>query len=416
MRIVVLGGGVIGVASAYWLAGEGHEVVVVERREGVAEETSFANAGMIAPGHVHAWASPSAPWTLLQSLFRRDTALKLRLRFDPEMWAWGLRFLAQCTTAANRANTLVKLRLCLFCLETLKALRAAEPGLDYDGRAAGALYLYRDPAHYERGLANMALLQENGLSLRGIDGKRCAEIEPALGHLAGRLAGAIYSPDDESGDSHRFTLALAERCRARGVAFRFATEARGLALEGGRIGGVVTASETIAADAVVVALASESPRFLRALRVRLPIYPVKGYSLTLPAGPDAPTVPGVDEGYLVAFSRLGDRLRLTGTADFAGHDTGFRDSDFATLMTVARELFPEGGDFANPEHFACLRPMTPDGPPLIGRVRGYDNLWLNTGHGHMGWTMATGSARLLTDLIAGRTPALPAAGFDPNRY
>ena len=416
MKVIVMGGGVIGVSTAYYLCKDGHEVTVVERAPGVAKETSFANAGLIAPGHAFAWASPRAPLILLQSLWSKHTAFRLRLKFDPQMWIWGLHFLRNCTAARARSNTLTKLRICLYSRDCLKALRAEE-GIAYDEQAKGALYLYRDAGHLETGMANMRLLQDNGLTAEGIDAERTAEIEPALAPVKHKLAGAIYSPDDESGDSHLMTQALQKRCEAMGATFMFGATIKGLRTEGDRITACITDRGDLTGDQYVLSLGSYSPGALRGLGVRMPIYPVKGYSLTVPTGPErtAPHMPLVDEHYLVAFARMGDRLRLTATAEFAGYDTGFKPADFKPMLDLVRDLFPHGGDYARPDYWACLRPMTPDGPPVIGYAR-HSNLLYNTGHGHIGWTMAAGSGRIGADLIAGRKPDIDLAGMEPGRF
>lgn len=416
MKTIVMGAGVIGVTTAWYLAQAGHEVTVIDRREDVARETSYANAGMIAPGHSYAWASPRAPMNLLKSMFSRDTALRFRLKADPQMWAWSLRFLANCTTARNRANTLVKVKLCNYSREALIQLRQ-ETGIAYDERTTGSLYLYRDKAHLQTGLANMQLLNDHGLGLTGLDPDGLAAIEPTLAHAKDKLAGAIHAPQDESGDSHKFTEGLAALCRARGVAFQFGTNIAGIAAAGDRIEAIVTDKGRVSGDAYVLTLGSYSPIAARGLSLKLPIYPVKGYSATIPtAGFDgAPGHCGVDEELLVAFCPMGDRLRLTATADFAGYDTEYEAKDFAVMLRVARELFPHAGAFDRPTFFACLRPMTPDGPPIIGGTR-YKNLWLNTGQGHMGWTMACGSSRIAADLINGKRPEIDSSGFSPERY
>jgi len=416
MKVAVMGGGVIGVTTAWYLAQAGHEVTVIERRDGVARETSFANAGLIAPGHAYAWASPRAPMILLKSLFREDTALRFHLRADPRMWAWSLRFLANCTAARNRANTIVKVKLCNYSRAALIALRQ-ETGIAYDEIARGALYLYRDPEHLRTGLANMGVLNDHGLGLRAIDPDGIAAMEPALAHAKGRLAGGIYAPNDESGDAYVFTEKLADLCRKRGVSFQFSTTIARIDPDGDRIAGVVTDRGRIVADGYVLALGSYSPLVARGLRLKLPVYPVKGYSVTVPTDgfEGAPTIGGVDEGNLVAYARMGARLRLTATADFAGYDTDYETKHFAGMLRVARELFPQGGAYDRPTYWACLRPMTPDGPPIIGPSR-YGNLWINTGHGHMGWTMACGASRIMADLIDRRQPEIDISGFSPARY
>jgi D-amino-acid dehydrogenase len=416
MRILVLGSGVVGVTTAYELTADGHEVLVLDRQAEAGMETSYANAGLIAPGHVYAWASPRAPRILLQSLWRSDAALKFRLRADPQLWQWGLRFLANCTTARNRANTLRKLSLCLYSQRRLAEV-ARDSGVAYDAIRAGILYLYRDPAHFETGVANMRLLQEHGLELEAIDAARIIALEPALGLAQGKFVGAIFAPKDESGDCLKFTQGLAATAARQGAEFRMAHEVQALEREGERITGILTDKGRLQGDAYVLAMGSYSPRLARPLGLDLPIYPVKGYSLTLPLldAQAAPEIGGVDEAHLVAFARLGDRLRLTATADFAGYDTSYEAGHFATMLRVARELFPHAAAYDKPDYWACLRPMTPDGPPILGRCR-FTNLYLNTGQGHMGWTMAAGCSRIVADLIAGRAPAIDITGLTLDRY
>ena len=417
MRVIVLGAGVMGVITAHELARDGHEVVVVERNGGVAEEASFGNAGIVAPGHTYAWASPRAPLMLLRSLWRDDTALRFKLSLDPKMWLWSLRFLANCTAARNRANTLVKLGLCIYSRERLQALRE-ETAIAYHETTGGTLYLYRDPHHLETAIANMALLADNGLDgLAGIDMDQAAALEPAIAPVKGKFAGAVHCAADESGDSNLLCRELTRRMADNGVDFRFGTTVQGLRAEAGRIAAVVTDRGDITGDSFVMALANQSPLVLKGLGYRLPIYPIKGYSLTLDtAGHNgAPTVPVIDEEYLVAFTRIGERLRVTAAAEFAGYDTGFKAADFGPMTRVARELFPSGGDYTKPSHFACLRPMTPDGPPVIGRGR-HENLIFNTGHGHIGWTMAAGSARIAADLVSGKAPDIDISGMTPDRF
>ncbi len=416
MRIVVLGGGVMGVTTAYYLAAEGHEVVVLDRQKAVGQETSFANAGLIAPGHVYAWASPRAPMILLKSLFRDDTALRFRLKADPRLWAWSLRFLANCTAARNRKNTLRKLSLCLYSQKVLNELRA-EAKLDYDRTAAGLLYLYRDKAHFDTGVANMAMLNNHGMNLQAVDPTRIAELEPQLAHARDKLAGAIYAPTDESGDCLKFTQRVAVAAVGHNVVFMLDHDIRRIEFAGDRITGIATDKGRIEGDAYALALGSYSPLLASPLGVRLPIYPIKGYSVTLPIEDHkgAPTVAGVDEKNLVAYARLGDRLRLTATADFAGYDTSYEAGNFANMLRVARDLFPTAAAYDKPDYWACLRPMTPEGTPILGRCR-MKNLYLNTGSGHMGFTMSAGCARIVTDIVAGRNPAIDITGLTIDRY
>lgn len=412
MRTVVLGGGLMGVTTAWYLAKSGHEVTVVERHPAVAGETSFANAGLVAPGHSLTWASPRAPKVLLKSLFQADQALQLKLSADPRMWAWCWRFLRNCRAETARINTLRKLKLTVYSQAALQAL-VAETGIEYDGIRKGLLYVYRDGASLERGVANMKVLRDNGQRMDVLDAAGVVRVEPAFETSRSKIAGGLYCPNDESGDAHKFTLALAERCQAQlGVAFRFGTTVTGFRETGDRVDSVVTDRGPIAAENVVLALGSYSPIVGRRLGLALPIYPVKGYSATISvAGRNGtPDVGGVDENNLVAWCRMGDRFRLTGIAEFSGYGTSHRPANFGGMLRVARELFPQAGDYERPAYWACLRPMTPEGTPIFGRGR-HRNLWINAGQGHMGWTMACGSARVTVDLMAGRSPEIDTAGM-----
>ncbi len=426
MHVVVLGAGLLGVTTAYYLAEEGHQVTVIDRQPEPARETSFANAGLLTPGHASAWASPRAPMILLKSLWRKDTALRYRLKLDPRMWAWSLKFLANCTAEKNRRNTLVKLKLCIYSLEETDRLTKATD-IAWERAPKGAIYLYRDRAHFRQGREHMKLLADHGVEMRTLEPDEIAGVEPALAGIKDRLAGAMHTPNDESGDARKFVVALAEVCRMKGVDFRFARSIDRIERNAHQITGVHVSEpaggekaggiSVVAGDAYVLALGSYSPILARPLGLDLPIYPVKGYSVTVPLldPAQAPAIGGVDEGNLVAFARLGDRLRFTATADFAGYDTDFEPADFAQMLKVARELFPNGGAYDKPDFWSCLRPMTPDGPPIMG-ASPIRNLWLNTGHGHMGWTMAAGSSRMVVDRILGRDPAIDDKPFALARY
>jgi D-amino-acid dehydrogenase len=411
MRIAILGAGVVGVTGAYFLQRQGHEVVVVDRQPVAANETSWGNAGMIAPGHSYTWGSPKAPMILLRSLWRDDQALRLKLQADPRMWAWCLRFLRNCTAERARRNTTRKLKLCLYSQEALHEV-AAETGIDYHKRDGGALYLYRDQASLDGGAAKMQILVENGMQLQLLDRDGCARIEPALETTKQKIAGGIFAPSDESGDCNLFTRKLADLLASRGVEFRYNTRIERLETTGDRVSRVVTDQGEVKADLYVVSTGVYAPHLVRPLGLSLPIYPVKGYSVTLPIEGSnlAPTHSGVDENNLVAFARFGDRLRLTATAEFAGYDTSHRPSDFATMLKAAKDLFPQGGNYEKPLYWAGLRPMTPENTPIISPTR-YGNLFVNAGQGHMGWTMSCGSAKVLADLVAGRRPEIDLAGM-----
>ena len=411
MRVVILGAGVIGVTTAYQLARDGHEVVVIERHDNPAEKTSFANAGLVAPGHAYAWSSPRAPKILLKSLIRDDQALRFKLSADPALWSWTLKFLAQCTNERAARNTRNKHRLCMFSQAALHEI-LADTGVAYDGAADGLLYLYRSTANFDRAVANMAILRDGGQDLRAVDGAEAARLDPALAHVGDDIAGAIHCPTDESGDAHLFTRGLAEVLAGRGVKFDYGVAVGGIELSAGRVEKIVTDQGDYRADAYVLALGCQAAAMARPLGVKLPVYPIKGYSVTLPiAGRnDAPRLGGVDEDNLVAYGRFGDRLRITATAEFAGYDTGHRPADFTTMLKVARGLFPNGGDYDQPRYWAGLRPMTPEGAPILGPGR-HQNLYFNVGHGHMGWTMAAGSARIVADMVAGRSPEIDLDGL-----
>ncbi|MGI9304314.1 MAG: D-amino acid dehydrogenase [Gammaproteobacteria bacterium] len=412
MKIIVMGSGVIGVTTAYYLARDGHEVKVLDRRNGPAQETSFANAGLVAPGHAYAWASPAAPKILFKSLYRADQSLKLKLRADPRMWSWFRLFLRNCTAEKARVNSVRKLRLCVYSREALHDV-VTNTGVAFERRDGGALYLYRNRAAFDAAVAHSAILRDNGIALETLDPAQAAARDPALETAKRKLVGALYSPIDESGDARMFTCALAERCEERlGVKFVFDTKIQRLDASGQNIERIVTDKGDFRADIYVLALGCDSPFLARPLGIRLPIYPVKGYSATLPIGGRnaAPAMGGVDEENLVAYSRLGDRLRLTGTAEFSGYARGHRREDFDSMLSAARDLFPDAADYSRPSYWAGLRPMTPHGAPIIGKTP-YRNLHLNTGHGHMGWTMSCGSARIAADIIAGRKPDIDVEGM-----
>jgi D-amino-acid dehydrogenase len=416
MKTLVLGGGVVGVTSAYFLARAGHEVTVLEEREGLGLEATAGNAGIIAPGHSFAWASPRAPRMLWQSLRGAETAIRVRLTADPRLYAWGLRFLRECTSERARRNTLIKLRLCQYSQSVLDEVVRTE-GIEYHAIHKGALYLHRDPAELEAGIKKMALLAEHGQKQEILDASGVARLEPAFEPVKDRIAGAIRDLGDSSGDSRVFVEELARVSRAKhGVTIKLGTRVLALRAERERLDGVVTNQGVLSADNYVLALGVGAPIVARTAGVRLPIYPAKGYSSTFPlkAGGLAPTISGVDEQWLVGWSRLGDRLRLTSTAEFTGYDWGWTGRDFNNILRLARDLFPDAADYDRGEYRACLRPMTPDGPPILGLGR-HRNLFFNCGHGHMGWTMACGTARIVTDLMTGRMPDIDVEGLTVRR-
>ena len=408
MKVAVLGAGVVGIAAAWYLRQAGHEVTVIERREAAGLETSYANGGQISVSHAEPWASPAALRKMLAWLGREDAPLLFRLRADPRQWAWGLRFLAECAPARHRANTARLVQLGLYSRDCLRELRSAL-GLHYDEQVRGILHFYLDAAEYEAALRTAAFMRALGVERRPLGADEAIGIEPALAPLRARLAGATYCADDESGDAHLFTAQLAERLAATGVEFAYRTEVVRLEAEGDRIvHAVTTTGARIAADAFVVSLGSWTPALVRPLGLRLPIYPVKGYSVTMPVADRARawTVSLTDEAAKLVFSRLGDRLRIAGTAELTGYDTTLTESRCRAILARTGELFPGAGDTARAVYWAGLRPATPSNVPCLGRSRRHRNLFLDTGHGTLGWTHACGSGRLIADWVDGRKSAL----------
>ncbi len=412
MRAVVLGAGVIGVTTAYELAKDGHEVMVIDRLAEPACETSFANAGLVAPGHSYTWSSPRAPGILWRSLFDKSQALRFKPSLDPRLLSWTLKFLRNCTTERARLNTKRKVRLCIYSQGELKRI-ASETGVAFDALEGGLLYLYRSPQSFERGAGNTRILAEEGLELRPVDRDEMARLDPALEPVKQQFAGAVFCPSDASGDAHVFTQNLAKYCAERlGVTFRFGSEITGFATAGERVTGIVTNKGVVGGDEFVMCLGVFAPFLAKELGVSLPIYPIKGYSVTLPLDGhnNPPTIGGVDEDNLVAYARFGDRIRATATAEFAGYDKSHRPADFGYMLGVMRKLFPDGANYEKPTYWAGLRPMTPEGTPIFGRGR-WRNMMFNAGHGHMGWTMSAGSARIAADLVGGSKPAIDLAGM-----
>jgi D-amino-acid dehydrogenase len=411
VRTVIMGGGVIGVTMAWYLAKAGHQVTVVEKRDQVGLEASFQNGALLAPGHSQAWASPTAPKTLLKSLFDSDPALKFRIRFEADYWRWGLRFLANCTAEAYEANTLRVLRCMMYGVQKLRELRDST-GVSFDGNDDGILYLFRTSQTLEHGLAAWDLLRKHGLPLEDVDRTRCVAIEPALGPTQEKIAGGLFGGWEGSGDALMFTQNLARMCQAEGVEFRFNEAVQQILADGDRVAGVRTDKGRLDADVFVLALGLDSPALAQPLGIELPIYPIKGYTATVSTKgkPHAPTVGIIEEDNLVAFGRLGDRLRVGGKAEFAGHDKSYAPHQFKGVFKVAHDLFPDGADYNNPIYYACLRPVTPGGPPILGRAK-YRNLYLNVGHGAAGWTMACGVSRAVSDLILDRRPEMDMEGL-----
>jgi D-amino-acid dehydrogenase len=391
MKVAVLGAGVVGVAAAWYLRKAGHDVQVIDRRAGPGLETSFANGGQISADHAAPWAKPGVPMQALRWLFREDAPLLFRLRADPAQWRWSLAFLRNCTAARYAANAAKLQELGRYSRSLLRALRE-ETGLRYDQSSRGILVLYTEGRNFEPGMKTP---------------EECLAIEPAVASLKYRLVGGRLYPEDESGDAYKFTSELAKLCAAQGVKFDFGISVQGFSTQGQKITAVKTQSSSIEADAFVLALGSYSPLLARPLGIDLPIYPLKGYSVTMPVkDPGAAwTMSLSDEAHKLVLSRMGERLRIAGTAELNGYDTSINETRCRAIVKRVMELFPGAADPARAEFWMGLRPATPDNLPCLGGTK-YSNLFLDTGHGTLGWTHACGSGKLLADLLSGRRPEI----------
>jgi D-amino-acid dehydrogenase len=416
VKVLVLGSGVIGVTSAYYLARSGHEVTVVDRQPKPALETSFANAGEVSPGYSSPWAGPGVPVKAIKWLLMRHGPLVIWPKLDPVMWLWLLKLLRNCTEARYAVNKSRMIPIAEYSRDCLRALRA-ETGIRYDERSRGTLQLFRKQAQLDGTAGDIAVLEQYGVPYEVLDRDGCVAAEPALSAVKDKFVGGMRLPRDETGDCHMFTEALAVEAARHGVQFKLNTTIERLIADGSKIAGVDTRAGRLQADAYVIALGSWSPRLLRPLGISLPVYPVKGYSITVPVldADAAPVSTVMDESYKVAITRLGDRIRVGGTAEISGYSNRLDAARRATLDHSLTDMFPRGGDLAQASFWSGLRPMTPDGPPVIGATR-YGNLHLNTGHGTLGWTMACGSARALADLLSGRKPDIDTAELALSRY
>ena len=394
MKVVVLGAGVVGTAAAWYLRAAGHEVQVLERREAAGMETSFANGGQISASHALPWAAPGVPWTALKWMLREDAPLLFRLRADPAQWRWGLRFLRECSAERFQANAAQLQRLGRYSRDALHELQRAT-GIRYDEVRRGILVFFTDKSN--KTIAGRIRKTP----------EECIAIEPALAHARGRLLGGEYLEDDESGDAHKFTQQLAKHCARKGVQFDFGVDIEGFDFDSEKILKVKAKSKTFAADAYVLALGSYSPLLARPLGIDLAIYPLKGYSITMPVkDPGAAwTTSLTDEAHKLVFSRLGERLRVAGTAEMNGYSTEINEVRCRAIVDRVHELFPGAGDESRVQYWTGLRPATPSNIPYVGRTR-YKNLFLDTGHGTLGWTHACGSGRALADIVSGRRPGV----------
>ncbi|KVL17468.1 D-amino acid dehydrogenase [Burkholderia cepacia] len=415
MRVVILGSGVVGVASAYYLARAGHEVTVIDREAGPALETSFANAGQISPGYAAPWAAPGVPLKAVKWMFEKHAPLAIRLDGTRFQLQWMYQMLRNCTAERYAVNKGRMVRLAEYSRDCLQALRA-DTGIQYEGRTGGTLQLFRTQQQLDGAAKDIAVLQEANVPFELLSPVDLKNAEPALAAVSHKLTGGLRLPGDETGDCQLFTTRLAALAESLGVKFRYNTPIDALAIAGGKIAGVQCGSETVRADAYVVALGSYSTSFISNL-MKIPVYPLKGYSITAPIVNEAaaPVSTVLDETYKIAITRFDQRIRVGGMAEIVGFDKKLRAARRETLEMCVNDLFPGGGDTSKATFWTGLRPMTPDGTPIVGRTP-VSNLFLNTGHGTLGWTMSCGSGQLLADLISGKMPAIQADDLSVHRY
>jgi D-amino-acid dehydrogenase len=416
MRVLVLGSGVIGSASAYYLARQGFEVVVVDRQNAPAMEASFANAGQVSPGYASPWAAPGVPLKAIKWLLQRHAPLAIKATADINQYLWMAQMLRNCTASRYAVNKERMVRLSEYSRDCLDELRA-ETGIAYEGRALGTTQLFRTQAQLDNAAKDIAVLKQSGVAFELLDRAGIARVEPALAAVTSKLAGALRLPNDQTGDCQLFTTKLAEMAKDLGVEFRFGQDIQRIDAIGDRVNGVWIDGKLETADRYVLALGSFSPQLLKPLGILAPVYPLKGYSLTVPItnAAMAPVSTILDETYKVAITRFDNRIRVGGMAEIAGFDLSLNPRRRETLEMITADLYPQGGDLSQAKFWTGLRPATPDGTPIVGATR-FGNLFLNTGHGTLGWTLACGSGRLLADLMAKKRPQISAEGLDIFRY
>lgn len=416
MKVLVLGSGVVGVTTAWYLNQAGHEVTVIDRQPGAGLETSFANAGQVSPGMSAPWAAPDTPRKAILWMMMRHRPLVFWPVPDRQLLDWVTRFLGNCNAEAYARNKQKMVRLAEYSRDRLRDLRTLT-GITYDDGQRGLLQLFRTQKQADHVGDDTRVLDNLGVPYTILDRAGCVAQEPALAGVGKKFVGGLRLPGDETGDAHLFTQRLAQMAADAGVVFRYGTKVERLEVSGGRITGVVTDTGVMTAESYVVSLGSYTPALLRAAGIRLPVYPVKGYSITMPVADEAaaPLSTVMDETFKVAITRLGDRIRVGGTAELAGYSNTLREPRRRTLLHSATDLFPHGGDISRAKFWTGLRPMTPDGPPVIGPTT-IDNLWLNTGHGTLGWTMSCGSGALLADLMSGKRPNIEHEDLAIARY
>ncbi len=416
MKVMILGSGVIGTTSAWYLAQAGHEVTVVDRQPEAALETSFANAGQVSPGYSAPWAAPGVPLKAIKWMLQDLAPLRLGLTTDPRMYSWLFKMLMNCNEKSYRINKARMLRVAEYSRDCLKNLRD-ELGLDYEQRSRGTLQLFRTKKQVDASQSDIAILQDCGVHYESLDKAGCISAEPGLRHVQSKFVGGLRLPGDETGDCFKFTQSLAKACEEAGVRFMYDTDIHGLVTEGDTITGVNTSTGLLKADKYLIAMGSYSPLLLKTIGINAPVYPVKGYSITIPLldADKAPVSTVMDETHKVAITRFKDRIRVGGTAEICGYNLSLPANRQDNVNFSVSDLFPGGGDLSKAEFWTGLRPMTPDGTPILGGSK-YHNLFMNTGHGTLGWTMSTGSAKYIADVISGRKPEISAEGLGIERY
>ncbi len=417
MKTLVLGGGLIGICTAYFLARAGHDVTVIERKSAAGMDTSYANGGQLSAGQSIPWANPHAPFLLAKWLGRANAPLVFHpLKADAALWRWGMTFLRNCLPGRTRDNAQKIVRLALYSRDMVAEI-VNETGIQFDHNRGGILQIFRDKASLERAKRESDWLTALGCRLEPKSTDECVAIDEALDGDQARIAGGLFSPDDSCGDAHLFTKGLAAACAAMGVRFLYETEIIRISTMADKVSGVMTNRGMFTANHYVLALGSHSTTLLAPLGIKIPVMPAKGYSVTLPIGNQhrAPHISITDDAKKLVYSRLGQRLRIAGTAEFAGYDATLTPGRAEGILATARELFPEAGDFDKAEFWTGLRPLTPDGAPIIGKT-GLRNLTLNTGHGTLGWTLSAASGRVCADLVEGKTPAVDVSGLTAARF
>lgn len=416
MQVVILGAGVVGVSTAWYLSQAGHEVTVIERCEAAGLETSFANAGQISPGYAAPWAAPGVPVKAIKWLLEKHAPLAIQLDGSLFQLSWMSKMLVNCTASAYALNKTRMMRLAEYSRDMIKELRA-QTHIQYEGRQQGTLQIFRTQKQVDAMAKDVAVLKDCGVPFNILDRAGCVAVEPALAKVQEKLVGGLQLPNDETGDCQLFTANLAKMCADAGVKFLYGQNVESMQHNGKRVTSVLVNGQNVVADHFVVALASYSRQMVKSLGINLDVYPVKGYSLTVPiTNPEAaPVSTLMDETYKIAITRFDDRIRLGGMAELSGFNFTLNSKRRATLEMVVNDLFPEGGDTSQAEFWTGLRPMTPDGTPIIGGCQ-FENLSFNTGHGTLGWTMCAGSGKVLSDLISGKTPDIDAADLSLQRY